>query len=767
MGVVYEGHDPGIDRRVAIKTLKREHLERSEADDVLARFAREAQAAGRLNHPGIVAIYDYGEDQGVAYIAMEYVEGRSLKDVLDASERFSLPAIMRIMEQVLSALDYSHGRGVVHRDIKPANIILLADGSIKVTDFGVARIESSTLTQAGTVLGTPAYMSPEQFMGQTVDGRSDIFSAGAMCYQLLTGEKPFTGGLTTIMHRVLKEIPPPPSELNVQVPRFVDAVIARAMAKRPDERYQTAGEFREALLAGMRDAKGVAPGIASDEATVVAGGGAVTVALARDALCADPQPVDATMKIRASQPEPAPAPASGANTDALRAETAYPRRRPVVVAVAVVVLAGVVAWWVSGPTWKPNNSEEDIAAKQPEVAAPAGGLATSASGPGMAVVSVLGIADPSDPRFDQSPAALAAALREDVKRQLVEKALALYVEPDSLVRHYALLQSRLMDKGGDYVETLLDEGAPEIGKDGLAYMRARALVRVREVQKSLNQMSRDERIEFIRNNGDPRISVAIRARYEGGDSGTQHSPVAENLLKERIQSFGFRVWGEQEGGAQAADFAIDGQVQFRKLSARLPASGLIVEKIALTSWTLKCLDRKTGEEVYHSTSIPEKSTWNGEEQALQEIGRMVGEAFSRNFFLQHFNFASQKVRLKLAGLPGAWTPMLMRELGGLRNVLSSSVAGQDLIDVEISAGSVSVADAVQSRILLPVNRKLGQTCLSVSGANAQEVSVSLDPACTAMLGRLETTPPAALFGAPKPRLDAIVRNPETLRKLQI
>lgn len=765
MGVVYEGHDPGIDRRVAIKTLKREHLERSEADDVLARFAREAQAAGRLNHPGIVAIYDYGEDQGVAYIAMEYVEGRSLKDVLDAGERFSLPAVMRIMEQVLSALDYSHGRGVVHRDIKPANIILLADSSIKVTDFGVARIESSTLTQAGTVLGTPAYMSPEQFMGQTVDGRSDIFSAAAMCYQLLTGEKPFTGGLTTIMHRVLKEIPPPPSELNVQVPRFLDTVIARAMAKRPDERYQTAAEFREALLAGARNAHGHAPGAASDEATVVAGGETVTLAFARDASCADPQPMDATMQIRA--PHLGPAQASGANTDALRAEAAYPRRRPMVIAAAVVVLAGVAVWWVLGPTWRPSVSQENVATKQPEVEVPAGGLAKPAIRHGMAVVSVLGIADPSDPRFEQSPAALATALREDVKRQLVEKALALYVEPASLVRHYALLQSRLMDKGGDYVETLLEEGAPEIGKDGLAYMKARALVRVREIQKSLNQMSRDERIEFIRNNGDPRISVAIRARYEGDDGSTQRSAVAENLLKERIQSFGFRVWGEQESGAQAADFAIDGQVQFRKLSARLPASGLIVEKIALTSWTLKCLDRKTGEEVYHSTSIPEKSTWNGEEQALQEIGRMVGEAFSRNFFLQHFNLVSQRVRLKLAGLPGAWTPMLMRELGGLRNVLSSSVAGQDLIDVEISAGSVSVADAVQSRVLLPVNRKLGQTCLSVSGANAQEVSVSLDPACMALLGRLETTPPAALFGAPQPRLDAIVRNPETLRKLQI
>jgi serine/threonine protein kinase len=202
MGIVYEGHDPVIDRRVAIKTLKREQIERSEADEVIARFKREAQAAGRLNHPNVVAIYEYGEEaDGTAFIAMEFVRGRELKDLFDADERVPLPLVGHIMGQLLGALEHAHRNGVTHRDIKPANIILLPDNTVKVADFGVARIESSNLTQAGTVIGTPSYMSPEQFMGQTVDGRSDLFSAGVVLYQLLTGEKPFTGALTTIMHK--------------------------------------------------------------------------------------------------------------------------------------------------------------------------------------------------------------------------------------------------------------------------------------------------------------------------------------------------------------------------------------------------------------------------------------------------------------------------------------------------------------------------------------------------------------------------------------
>jgi serine/threonine-protein kinase len=252
MGVVYEGWDPMIARRVALKAVRRETLDRADADQMLERFRREAQAAGRLNHPNVVAVYEYGEDlDGTAYIAMEFVEGEELKEAFDRMVDFPLNEVVRIMGELLGALGHAHAFGIVHRDVKPANIFMLKDGRVKFGDFGIARIESSNLTQLGSVLGSPAYMSPEQFMGQRVDGRSDLFSAGVILYQFLTGEKPFLGQLTTIMHKVLKEDPIPPSELNFQVPAVFDRVVRKAMAKRPDERYQTAQEFSDALLSAM------------------------------------------------------------------------------------------------------------------------------------------------------------------------------------------------------------------------------------------------------------------------------------------------------------------------------------------------------------------------------------------------------------------------------------------------------------------------------------------------------------------------------------
>lgn len=274
MGIVYEGFDPMIGRRLAIKTVRIPDPDDLEAQDALARFKREAQAAGRLTHPNIVAVFDYGETPEIAYIVMEFVDGTTLKQMLERNERFPLAEIIRIMRGLLAGLDYSHARNVVHRDIKPANVMLTASGEVKIADFGIARIESSSLTQAGTMMGTPSYMSPEQFMSQTVDSRSDIYSAGVVLYQLLTGEKPFDGGLTAIMHKVLHTEPPPPSALSVTAPQAFDSVVQKAMAKLPSSRFTSAAEFAAAVQNAFEHKTAMqrgatAPPLANDDATLV------------------------------------------------------------------------------------------------------------------------------------------------------------------------------------------------------------------------------------------------------------------------------------------------------------------------------------------------------------------------------------------------------------------------------------------------------------------------------------------------------------------
>ena len=274
MGVVYEGWDPIIARRVAIKTVRvPDTQDDPETEEALARFRREAQAAGRLTHPNIVGVFDYGEVGEIAYIVMEYVDGPSVKSLVDKQERFAIADTMRIMTDLLNGLQFSHARGVVHRDIKPANIMLTSDGQGKIADFGIARIESSSMTQAGTVLGTPAYMSPEQFMGQVVDARTDIYSSGVLLYQLLTGERPFEGGMSAIMHKALNTDPPLPSQISVTCPQAFDGVVRKAMAKRPEERFQSATEFLEALQAAAsgRSLAAAVPDEPDDsEATMVA-----------------------------------------------------------------------------------------------------------------------------------------------------------------------------------------------------------------------------------------------------------------------------------------------------------------------------------------------------------------------------------------------------------------------------------------------------------------------------------------------------------------
>ncbi len=324
----------------------------------------------------------------------------------------------------------------------------------------------------------------------------------------------------------------------------------------------------------------------------------------------------------------------------------------------------------------------------------------------------------------------------------------------SLDGHYGLIQSKLLANSGVFIRSVLQEGAPSAGKDGLVEMQTRAVVSLRDVQKSLNQLSREERVEFIRNKGDPRISIRIDIGNTDGAMGRERSQLAENVVKDRIKSFGFRVWsGDGDApaaaGAQQADFAIRSEVKVKQLSTKLPASGLTITKTALTSWTLKAIEVATGEEVYLSTRLPTGQSWATEEQALADIGKLVGDEFSRNFFLQHFNFRTQKTSLLVTGLPESGGPLMLRELRGMRPVLDAQ-AGTQPGRFELQLAEGSLPDIVQDAIVRPLNAKLGADCFALAGTAGAEVTVAYAPACATpqMRTKLEAGPPAGWKFAP-------------------
>ena len=759
MGVVYEGFDPVIERTVAIKTILPAQLKAEEANDVLARFKREAQAAGRLNHPGIVAIYDYGEelveseqtvvagaqavasaDPRVAYIAMEFVKGRELQDYFEANERFELSAATRIMGEILAALGHAHEHGVVHRDIKPANLIVLDDGRVKVADFGIARVEKSELTQVGTVMGTPSYMSPEQFMGQTVDGRSDLFSCGVILYQFLTGERPFTGNTTTIMYKVLREEPLAPSTLNGSLPGGFDAVVRKAMAKSPDQRFQSAAEFAEAIAA-------------------------VTTHPAGDRTLVNP-PANAIDAPAAAKPDPAAAALS------TPVKGGSPKMVMAALAAVVVLILGVGAYFTygrgvgEGAASVAQGSAPAATSASTALTTPVAAPANAAAGAGSVVVSALGMVDPKDPKFNGNASAAQDEARADAKRQLVEKVLALYVDAGSLNKNYALIEQKLLSQPGMFIKTMLHEGTPVAGKDGLVETETRAVLKMRDVQKSLNQLSKEERVEFIRNNGDPK--VAIQMTLVNADTAqalpAARSQLAENILKERIKSFGFRVWSSDSAAAatpaaRGADFLIQGEAKVKQLSAKLPASGLTITKTVLTSWTVKAIDKASGEEIYLNTVLPQGQSWASEDLALADIGKQMGEEFSKNFFLQYFDFGVHATRLKFSGLPDAQTArLLLRELRGVRQVLDAEML-DDTGNYRVQLAQGNTAALVQDLIIKPLNVKLGQNCFAFGAASDTEVSVSFASACAvpAVVGKLESMPPAGMLDAPAARGKALLK----------
>src|SRR5258708_14918696 len=242
MGLVYKALDPTIGRTVALKTMRLD-VHGLETEDMLRRFKNEARAAGLLNHPNIVTIYDAGEDQGIFYIAMEFIEGTTLHAVLSEQHVLAPDEVIKIARQISRGLDYPHSPGIIHRDIKPANIMITGNGTVKIMDFGIAK-SGGQVTNTGQVLGTPNYMSPEQVKGRLLDGRSDLFSLGVILYEMLTGEKPFVGqNVTTIIYKIVNENPIPPRDLDVTIHPGLSTVVTKALSKSPDERYQSGADL--------------------------------------------------------------------------------------------------------------------------------------------------------------------------------------------------------------------------------------------------------------------------------------------------------------------------------------------------------------------------------------------------------------------------------------------------------------------------------------------------------------------------------------------
>ena len=352
MGTVYRARDPLIERMVAIKTVSCAGFSRQESEAFEESFYREAKFAGRLNHRNIVTIHDVGRSGDLAYIAMEFLDGRSLREIIDSGVVLPLEDIAKIAIQIADGLAYAHANHVVHRDIKPANIMVLGSNTVKIADFGVALLPNTTHITAGTAQGSPRYMSPEQIVGHKADGRSDIFSLGVVLYEMLTGRPPFNGStLKEVLDQVQHTAPPLPSSFNPDLPRGFDRIVARAMAKDPEKRYQNAAEmaahlrkYRRVVIEAKRE-QGRASGAHRPAAAPAGGPGAET------------------MQIKTVH-KPVPARLPAGKTDFMR------------LGVPLIVMLGLLlaGWWLlpANTSPIPVANLESVAGPVPVVALPSG-----------------------------------------------------------------------------------------------------------------------------------------------------------------------------------------------------------------------------------------------------------------------------------------------------------------------------------------------------------------------------------------------------------
>ena len=390
MGVVHLARDTKIGREVAIKTIKlADQADESETERLRERLFREAQSAGRLTHPGIVTIYDVAEEAGLAYITMEFVDGETLQAMMDDGRAEDPEFIADVLRQTASALDYAHSKEIVHRDVKPANIMVTGDGIVKITDFGIARISSSQLTQTGTVMGTPSYMSPEQVRGDPIDGASDQFSLGVITYELLTEEKPFAGdSLTAVMFKIVSGEVTPPSKISSGISSPLDDAVLRALSKSGADRFASCVAYAEAVSVGLKspdraalERPAGAAGMAEGPATAVMSGvlteGAASVSPEQsDETVVLPLPEETAATVALPELPPLGAADTQPQTYAAESEERKSGRSWIAIAVVAGILVAGGGYWVLRNPAVFGGAPEIVASTQdPEPGSPGEGAA--------------------------------------------------------------------------------------------------------------------------------------------------------------------------------------------------------------------------------------------------------------------------------------------------------------------------------------------------------------------------------------------------------
>ncbi|AGW12248.1 hypothetical protein DGI_0321 [Megalodesulfovibrio gigas DSM 1382 = ATCC 19364] len=415
------------------------------------------------------------------------------------------------------------------------------------------------------------------------------------------------------------------------------------------------------------------------------------------------------------------------------------------------------------------------------------------------IVSVEGLADPNADTYQRDKGLMLEDLRRDAKSQCLEKAVGAYVETHTLMENYTLIRDQVLSRSQGLIKQVLKESDPWIGEDGFAHLLMKCEVYVGSVQEALQQTSRMERRMLLKEVGDPRISVAIFVRDADRSTDTEviRSDIAENILKERIQGFGYRVWSEEmattleaellskstaENQVQttvaakrsmAADFFIKGEAKFKQISVKLPPSGVTITKYALTSWSVKCIDTRTGEELLYNNQVPKKQTWPDEDQAIEAIGQLIGAEFSKEFFERHLQAPSHMYQLEVLGLPNYETGQLLRkEFIGLRPVLNIDFRnfdknGLSLYEVEFTGGRTNFNDLVHTSILGPLNKKIGQAAFSLESAQGQVVRLAFKSTMTAeeISQRLNGTAPSQLVEAAPERLRDLIKSEQTMQKV--